>query len=233
MLGVQARGRSARRTEVKRMPAAGGRHGARLLVREAGPPSIPATGRRGRRGRGSPRRSRPPRRGRRPRSRGRRGRRRAGPAKASSASLVSCRQTTSGCRSSSHGSSRGTRCLTEFTFQVAIRTAVHSNVQGRARRATPSRAMWWCPRERYRGPRTTSRWEPPRRRPKRRHGHGTDHRRVARPRQALAREPRRSWRLVIDAAGPPRWRRRARAGGDDGGRRAARRRRRPRARARW
>src|SRR4051794_37931248 len=42
--------------------------------------------------------------------------------KASSASLVSCRQTTSGFRSSSHGSSRGTRCLTELTFQVAIRT---------------------------------------------------------------------------------------------------------------
>src|SRR3954454_17894847 len=40
----------------------------------------------------------------------------------SSASLVSCRQTTSGRRSSSHGSSRGTRCLTEVTFQVAIRT---------------------------------------------------------------------------------------------------------------
>ena len=41
---------------------------------------------------------------------------------ASSASLVSCRQTTSGCRSSSHGSSRGTRCLAELTFQVATRT---------------------------------------------------------------------------------------------------------------
>ena len=41
---------------------------------------------------------------------------------ASSASFVSWRQTTSGLRSSSHGSSRGTRCLTEFTFQVAIRT---------------------------------------------------------------------------------------------------------------
>src|SRR5207247_1032069 len=40
---------------------------------------------------------------------------------ASSESLVSCRQTTSGCRSSSQGSSRGTRCLSEFTFQVAIR----------------------------------------------------------------------------------------------------------------
>src|SRR5919197_4030100 len=45
--------------------------------------------------------------------------------KASSASLVSCRQTTSGWRSSSHGSSRGTRCLTELTFQVAIRTDPH------------------------------------------------------------------------------------------------------------
>src|SRR5690349_4425124 len=41
---------------------------------------------------------------------------------ASSVSLVSCRETTSGLRSSSHGSSRGTRCLTELTFQVAIRT---------------------------------------------------------------------------------------------------------------
>src|SRR3954453_14469004 len=43
-------------------------------------------------------------------------------ASASSASLVSCRQTTSGERSSSQGSRRGTRCLIEFTFQVAIRT---------------------------------------------------------------------------------------------------------------
>src|SRR3954454_23230877 len=42
--------------------------------------------------------------------------------KASSASLVSCRQTTSGRRSSSQGNSRGRRCLTELTFQVAIRT---------------------------------------------------------------------------------------------------------------
>ena len=42
-------------------------------------------------------------------------------ANASSASLVSCRQTTSGLRSSSHGSSRGSRCLTELTFQVASR----------------------------------------------------------------------------------------------------------------
>src|SRR5436190_18793718 len=42
--------------------------------------------------------------------------------KASSSSLVSCRQTTSGRRSSSQGSSRGTRCLTELTFQVASRT---------------------------------------------------------------------------------------------------------------
>src|SRR6476659_806999 len=41
---------------------------------------------------------------------------------ASSASLVSCKQTTSGRRSSSQGSSRGTRCLTELTFQVATRT---------------------------------------------------------------------------------------------------------------
>src|SRR3954447_4991121 len=42
--------------------------------------------------------------------------------KASSAILVSCRQRTSGRRSSSHGSSRGTRCLSELTFQVTIRT---------------------------------------------------------------------------------------------------------------
>jgi hypothetical protein len=39
-----------------------------------------------------------------------------------SASLVSCRQTTSGWRSSSHGSRRGSRCLAELTFQVATRT---------------------------------------------------------------------------------------------------------------
>jgi LigD, primase-polymerase domain len=36
---------------------------------------------------------------------------------ASSASLVSCKQTTFGRRSSSQGSSRGTRCLTELTFR--------------------------------------------------------------------------------------------------------------------
>jgi hypothetical protein len=41
------------------------------------------------------------------------------------ASLVSCRQTTSGWRSSSHGSRRGSRCLAELTFQVATR-AGHS-----------------------------------------------------------------------------------------------------------
>jgi hypothetical protein len=40
--------------------------------------------------------------------------------------LVSCKQTTSGRRSSSQGSSRGTRCLTELTFQVAIRTDPHA-----------------------------------------------------------------------------------------------------------
>ena len=44
-------------------------------------------------------------------------------ASASSVSLVSCRQTTSGRRSSSHGSNRGIRCFSELTFQVAIRTA--------------------------------------------------------------------------------------------------------------
>ena len=43
---------------------------------------------------------------------------------ASSASLVSCRQTTSGWRWSSHGSRRGIRCLTEFTFHVATRTGL-------------------------------------------------------------------------------------------------------------
>src|SRR3954447_25948528 len=43
-------------------------------------------------------------------------------ANASSASLVSCRHTTSGRRSSSQGSSRGTRCLSELTFQVTMRT---------------------------------------------------------------------------------------------------------------
>ena len=43
-------------------------------------------------------------------------------ANASSASLVSWRHTTSGCRWSSHGNNRGTRCLIEFTFHVANRT---------------------------------------------------------------------------------------------------------------
>ena len=42
--------------------------------------------------------------------------------KTSSASFVSWRQTTSGRRSSNQGSSRGTRCLTELTFQVVILT---------------------------------------------------------------------------------------------------------------
>src|SRR5205807_965269 len=46
-------------------------------------------------------------------------------ANASSVSLVSCRQTTSGRRSSNHGSSLGTRCLTELTFQLATRTPRH------------------------------------------------------------------------------------------------------------
>src|SRR5215204_2767733 len=49
--------------------------------------------------------------------------------KTSSASLVSWRQTTSGRRSSSHGSSRGTRCLTELTFQVATRTVLHGTAR--------------------------------------------------------------------------------------------------------
>ena len=44
-------------------------------------------------------------------------------ANASSASFVSCRRRPSGRRSSSQGSSRGRRCLTELTFQVAIRNA--------------------------------------------------------------------------------------------------------------
>src|SRR3954452_9151944 len=58
-------------------------------------------------------------------------------AKASSASLVSCRQTTSGRRWSSQGNSRGSRCLTEFTFQVAIRTALTVSA-GRPGPAKPS-----------------------------------------------------------------------------------------------
>src|SRR4051794_3868517 len=45
-------------------------------------------------------------------------------ANASSASFVSCRHRTSGLRSSSHGSSRGTRCFSELTFQVTIRMPV-------------------------------------------------------------------------------------------------------------
>ena len=104
-------------------PAARGRHRARLGMREARRRRRARARRRpGRRARGSPRRSTRPRRGRRPRSRARRARRRAASANASSASFVSCRQTTSGRRSSSQGSSRGRRCLTELTFQVAIRT---------------------------------------------------------------------------------------------------------------
>src|SRR5258708_37323091 len=39
-----------------------------------------------------------------------------------SVSFVSWRQTTSGRLSSSHGKSRGIRCFTELTFQVATRT---------------------------------------------------------------------------------------------------------------
>src|SRR5205823_7031333 len=51
---------------------------------------------------------------------------------ASSVSFVSCRQTISGRRSSSQGSRRGTRCLTEFTFHVATRTgAPHASAQER------------------------------------------------------------------------------------------------------
>ena len=104
-------------------PAAGRGHRARLRVREAGRAGdASARRRRGRPARGSPRRSTAPRRAGRPRSRGRRAPRRAAASNASSASLVSCRQTTSGWRSSSQGSSRGIRCLTEFTFQVATRT---------------------------------------------------------------------------------------------------------------
>src|SRR6476646_2360827 len=55
-------------------------------------------------------------------------------AKASSASFVSCRQTTSGRRSSSHGSSRGSRCFTELTFQVARRSALPEAVLDTQRR---------------------------------------------------------------------------------------------------
>ncbi len=50
--------------------------------------------------------------------------------KAASASLVSCRQTTSGRRSSSQGSRRGRRCLTELTFHVAIRISAHRSADG-------------------------------------------------------------------------------------------------------
>src|SRR3954451_13473229 len=59
-------------------------------------------------------------------------------ANAAAPSFVSCRHTTSGRRSSSHGSSRGTRCLTELTFQVAIRTS-------RTVRGAPASniAVWW------------------------------------------------------------------------------------------
>ena len=40
---------------------------------------------------------------------------------ASCSSFVSCMHTTSGCRRSSHSSTRGSRALSEFTFQLAIR----------------------------------------------------------------------------------------------------------------
>src|SRR6476659_8975734 len=53
-------------------------------------------------------------------------------ASASSASFVSWRQTTSGRRSSSHGTSRGMRCLMELTFQVAMRTGYTVPEPGRA-----------------------------------------------------------------------------------------------------
>src|SRR5439155_24234780 len=42
-------------------------------------------------------------------------------------SLVSWRQATSGCLSSSHGRRRGTLCLTELTFQVATRMRRHDS----------------------------------------------------------------------------------------------------------
>ena len=104
-------------------PATRGGDRARLWAREARragesrPPRRPA-----RRARGWRLHSRSPRRGPRRHSRGRASSSPSRSTKASSASLVSCRQTTSGRRSSSQGSSRGTRCLTELTFQVAIRT---------------------------------------------------------------------------------------------------------------
>ena len=88
-----------------------------------------------RRARGSRPRSTPPRRGVRRRSRGLASSSPSRSTNPSSASLVSCRQTTSGWRSSSQGSSRGRRCLTELTFQVAIR--IGSTV---ARRSSATRA---------------------------------------------------------------------------------------------
>ncbi len=59
---------------------------------------------------------------------------------ASSGSLVSCRQTTSGWRSSSQGSRRGSRCLIELTFQVAIRTQM--TVASTAAPATLAAKPW-------------------------------------------------------------------------------------------
>src|SRR3954466_979856 len=64
--------------------------------------------------------------------------------KPSAGTLVSCRQTTSGLVSASHSRSRGSRALTEFTFQVAkrIRPACRILAGGQARRAGSAPAAW-------------------------------------------------------------------------------------------
>ena len=84
--------------------------------RAARPPGRPA--------RGSRRRSTGLRRRGRPRSRGRPSSSPSSSAKASSASLVSCRQTTSGRAFVQPREQPSTRCLTELTFQVASRTGL-------------------------------------------------------------------------------------------------------------
>ena len=136
VIRVRACGRSARRprrparrrtSRPPRAPPAAGSPGRR---------AAPRPRRRARRARGSPRRSTPPRRAPRPRSRGPASSAPRSSANLSSASLVSCRQTTSGRRSSSHGSRRGSRCLTELTFQVAMRTAARYRRGARRRRAS-------------------------------------------------------------------------------------------------
>src|SRR3954468_17799386 len=59
-----------------------------------------------------------------------------------SAHLVSCSATTSGCTSSSHGSSRGSRAPIELTFQVASLT----DARLRSRGAGPPSAARGAPR---------------------------------------------------------------------------------------